>query len=277
MNILTQKHLNQLKRMKNNIRGLISGLLIFLSTPAFCQQPSAPVPVLEVIESMYKNYDSLAFLSFDVSFKYESDSVAGVQSNDYLTGSYTMAGKKTLYNLGDIHIMQNDSFFIAVYNADKLMLIDEPKTINSGNQLPMREQLDSLIGNFADQYTFSLTSISTDTGKITLLRVDSVAQFNKFTITYDKRDKLLYELYYEYPDIVEVDSGDNNISMIPVTKKLTVSFSKYRLDNYNDAAYDEGNYIYFENGVCKPVDKYLDFKVYYSRPSKTYSAPYIIP
>jgi hypothetical protein len=33
-----------------------------------------------------------------------------------------------------------------------------------------------------------------------------------------------------------------------------------------DENYAEANYIFFENGVCKPAQKYEGFKVYNSKP-----------
>jgi hypothetical protein len=54
---------------------------------------------------------------------------------------------------------------------------------------------------------------------------------------------------------------------VPVKRKrsLDVRFSNYRFDYVADRFYDENQYIYFEDRVCKPVDKYDSYRIYYTR------------
>jgi hypothetical protein len=235
--------------------------------------------ITQTLQNIYKNYDSVQYLSFDVRFDYGSDTLLGNFEAEQMNGTYTLAGKKAKYRLGDIDFMQNDSFFIAVYNKDKLILVDEPKAINLGSQLPMRQQMDSLLLAYSDHYTFSIYNQSVDTGVIQLLRADSLAQFDKFSITYDNRNQMLYQLSYEYVEPAELDSAVISAWRIatgsntdPVQKKrFNILFLNYRFDNYDEAVYDENNYIWFENGMCKPAAKYDDFKIYYTRPATKYN------
>lgn len=234
-------------------------------------QPTTGPGVPQIMQTIYQNYDSLLFLSFDVRFSYESDTVLGKFDSEQMDGTYTMAGKKAKYRLGDIDFMQNDSFFIAVYNRDKLIFVDEPKINNAGSGLPMRQQIDSLITAYSEHYSISTFNQGTDTGVIQLLRADSLAQFDRFSITYDNRNKMLYKVFYEYPEPVSdtatlSPSSPLNPNMFQ-KKRLTIQFSNYRFDNSDDELYDENNYIWFEDGVCKPVAKYNDFKIYYSKPA----------
>ena len=253
-------------------------IIVGCVTKIHAQNTSATAAITQTMQSIYQNYDSIKYLSFDVKFNYGSDTLLGKFDTEQMDGSYTMAGKRAKYRLGDIDFMQNDSFFIAVYNKDKLILVDEPKTINIGSQLPLRQQMDSLMLSYANQYTFSNFSQSTDTGVIQLLRADSTAQFDRFSISYDNRTKMLYSVSYEYAEPAELDSVVLNRMMAssgsttpPMQKKrLTISFHNYRFDNYDDTVYDENNYIWFDNGVCKPTAKYDDFKIYYSKPVTNY-------
>src|SRR5260370_24527456 len=64
----------------------------------------------QIMADIYKVYDSLNYLTFDLKYTYTSDTLNGDFTNDVLQGSYTMAGKKAKYNLGEIEFMQNDSF-----------------------------------------------------------------------------------------------------------------------------------------------------------------------
>ncbi len=237
-------------------------------------QPGPGITVSQIMQTIYQNYDSIRYLSFDVKFSYSSDTLLGRFESEEMDGTYTMAGKKAKYRLGDIDFMQNDSFFIAVYNRDKLIFVDEPKMNNTGSQLPMRQQMDSLLSAYSEHYTISNFNQGTDTGVIQLLRADSLAQFDRFSITYDNRNKILYKVFYEYPemflDTVGLSTSSTYDPNMIQKKRLTIQFLNYRFDNYDDEAYNENNYIWFENGVCRPVARYNDFKIYYSKPVLDY-------
>lgn len=220
------------------------------------------------MESIYKNYDSIPFMSFDVKFNYTSDTLLGDFTNEHLEGTYTMAGKKSKYRLGDIDFMQNESFFIAVYNSDKMILVDVPKTNNSGNNLPLRQMIDSLVQTYTTKFNVNRNFTNTGTAIIIFDRTDTTSQIDKFSITYDDRSKMILKVAYEYLEPVQPDPNINFTSL-PANRKrrLSIEFSNYRFDNYDDAVYNENNYIYFERGVCKPVAKYEDYKIYNSKPA----------
>jgi hypothetical protein len=243
--------------------------LCFMTIVLETQAQNITQPALAAtMESIYKNYDSIPFMSFDVKFNYTSDTLLGDYTNEQLEGTYTMAGKKAKYRLGDIDFMQNESFFIAVYNTDKIILVDVPKTNNSGNNLPLRQMMDSLVQSYTAQYNVNRNFTNTDTGIISFDRTDTTTQLEKFSITYDDRNKMILKIAYDYLEPVQLDSNVN-FSSLPANRKkrLTIEFSNYRFDNYDDAVYNENNYIYFERGVCKPVAKYEDFKIYNSKPA----------
>ncbi len=252
----------------------VATLLFALKTELKAQ--GTPPAIMQTLQSIYKNYDSVKYLSFDVKFDYGSDTLLGKFDAEQMDGTYTMAGNKAKYRLGDIDFMQNDSFFIAVYNKDKLILVDEPKVLNMGSQLPMRQQLDSLLNAYSEHYAISQFNQTAEIGVIQLLRSDSLAQFDKFSITYDNRNKMLYSISYNYIEPAELDAdviaaykASSGTNSDPVQKKrFTIRFLNYRFENYDDSVYDENNYIWFENGICKPAAKYEEFKIYYSKPVK---------
>lgn len=255
----------------------VAGLMCW-SCIMHAQGVPASTAVRQVMETMYRNYDSIKYLSFDVKFNYGSDTLLGKYDNEQMDGSFTLAGKRAKYRLGDIDFMQNDSFFIAIYNRDKLIMVDEPKMNNVGSQLPMRQQMDSLLLSYANQYTITLYMQGTDTGVIQLVRADSLAQFDKFSISYDDRTKMLYKVTYEYTEPAQLDSAvlaamelDPTAGLPVQKKKLSIQFLNYRFDNYDDTVYDENNYIWFENDVCKPVEKYEGYKIYNAKPVLIYN------
>ena len=258
------KNISSIKRHK-------TVLLIFLSfmiTVYEARAQNFTQPALAAtMESIYKNYDSIPFLSFDVKFNYTSDTLLGEYTNEQLEGSYTMAGKKSKYRLGDIDFLQNESFFIAVYNSDKMILVDVPKTNNTGNNLPLRQTMDSLVQTYTAKYNVNRNFINTDTGVISFDRTDTTSKLDKFSITYDDRNKMILKVAYEYLEPVQPDSNINFTLPANRKRRLSIEFSNYRFDNYDNAVYNENNYIYFERGVCKPVAKYEDYKIYNSKPA----------
>jgi hypothetical protein len=157
-------------------------------------------------------------------------------------------------------------------------MVDEPKAINMGSQLPMRQQIDSLLLAYDNHYNISSYNLSADTGVIQLLGADSLAQFERFALLYDNRNYILYQVSYEYKEPAELDSAvlasyraSTGTTDIPVQKKrFTIRFLNYRYENYEETVYDENNYIWFENGMCKPAARYEDYKIYYVKPAVHY-------
>ena len=56
----------------------------------------------QIMAGIYKAYDSIPYLTFDVTYTYNTDTLNGDFTHDLLAGSYTMAGKQAKYNLGNI-------------------------------------------------------------------------------------------------------------------------------------------------------------------------------
>ncbi|MFT3981140.1 MAG: hypothetical protein QM687_11765 [Ferruginibacter sp.] len=262
------------------LRKTITALTILL-LPAAALQAQNPTrdAIVQAMQGLYSSYDNVTYLSFDVKFSYGSDTLLGKFDNEQMDASYTLAGKKARYRLGDIDFLQNDSFFIAVYNRDKIILVDEPRAVNVGSQLPMRYQIDSLLEAYSDHYALNIDTSVTESCAITLTGIDSLAQLSLFSLTYDNANKLIKQISYEFNEPAELDTAvlaalrmaANDSSLVPVQKKrFTIQFLNYRLDNYDEAGYNENNYIWFENNVCKPAAKYEDYKIYYSKPQRQF-------
>jgi hypothetical protein len=219
----------------------------------------------QIMANIYKSYDSLNYLSFDVKYTYTSDSVNKEIMHDELEGSYTIAGKKARFNLGDIQFLQNDSFFIAVYNNDKIILVADPKSTNTGSELPIKQTIDSLLIDYQQHYILT-TRNEGDTGFLYFQKIngDSLAHFIKFSIGYDTVHNILYSIEYAFEERVE-GASQAVIDFVTVAKKLKVNFSNYRFDNFSESLYNENQYIFFEDGVCKPISKYSEYKMFYSR------------
>ena len=217
----------------------------------------------QVMARIYRSYDSIKYLSFDVKYTYTSDTLNGDFTHEVLPGTYTLAGKKAKFSLGDIEFMQNDSFFIAVYNNDKFIVVADPRNKNSGSELPMRPVMDSLV-KLLDHYTLGITNFG-DTAIVKLTKVDSVAKFNTFSLTFDTAQNIIHSIDYMFEESVPVDSAGYSLPPVTRKKRLKIEFSNYHFDDFSDRLYDENNYIFFEDGACKPIDKYNDFRIFYNR------------
>lgn len=252
--------------IKKSIKKNLVIVALLLATAALQNANGQSTPQ-EIMNRIYQKYDSLTYLTFDVKYVYSTDTVGGKFKTDVIKGTYTMAGKKALYNIGDIQFMQNDSFFISVYPKDKFIIVADPRTRNAGSELPMRNMIDSMITSYAQHYTVKMSSDSTE-GTIKFIRSDSMVQFDKFVINYDINDYYLNSIKYEFQE-PEVINEDDTTGAPPQTvmrkKSLTIKFSNYRADNFSPKNYSENNYIWFEDGECKAVEKYKGFRVFYSR------------
>lgn len=227
----------------------------------------------QIFANIYTAYDSIPYLSFDVKYTYASDGVNDKSANESLKGSYKMSGKNALYNIGNIQFMQNDSFFIAVYNDNKSIIVTNPHVAH-GSNLPMRSMMDSILHSYSAHYTISFKKVSDTTSAVNFVRADSLAQFDKLTIVYLSKNKaFLRSISYKFKIAAALDgSHDSTIesgtaSQQPTyyTKSLTIDFTNYRFDSFSDNLYDQSNYISFDNGTWKPVNKYKGFKIYDSR------------
>lgn len=227
--------------------------------------------VQDIMSGIYKKYDSLSYITFNVKYTYSTDTLLGDFTHEVMNGSYTMAGKKAKYTIGDIDFLQNDSFLIAVYNNDKFIMVSDPKTANAGSELPMRSVIDSMMQAYIQHYTISTSGAL---GRITFERADDTAQFKKFMISYDPATNYLRSIQYDYEENVMAEPAEDTTVALRSAlrqKRLTIDFSDYRLDNFSPQLYNENNYIWFEDGECKPIDKYRGYKIYYSR--SPYRAP----
>jgi len=248
---------------KRRINRLLFAIVITLICSHTVTAQSTPQ---QVMENIYKSYDSIQYLTFDIRFTYSSDTLYGDFAHDVLDGTFTMAGKKVKYNLGDVEFIQNDSFLIAVYNNDKYIIVSDPRTKNSGSELPMRLVMDSLLASYGQYYSISMTTIDSVTGQIRFQKTNENAQFEHFSITYYSDQYLLKAIDYTFLEPPILDSNVNYIEM-PASRqrRLKIEFFKYRGDNFSDSIYDENNYVYYEDGLFKPIPRYREFQVFNSR------------
>lgn len=232
----------------------------------------------------FKTYDSIPYITFDVKYTYFTDTAYSDFTHETMKGSYTMSGAKAKYSLGDVDYLQNDSFLVAVYHKDQMMVVSNPAP-NAGGSLPMRGVLDSLLNASATDYDFSVDvtidtipssveDIINTTGYIRLTRKagNTTAQFDKYELQFDIEKNTILKVEYVFTEpgqnLTSVDEPDPGLLLLKNTarkKTLRIDFANYRFDNFSDNVYSENNLIWEEDGEYKPVEQYKYYKVYNAR------------
>jgi hypothetical protein len=269
-----------MRNIQNRKTGL-TALLVFFILSAQAQPAIDSARVAAV--RFFRTYDSLQYLTFDTRFSYSSDTVYSDYTNEVMTGTYTMSGARVKYTLGKIDYLQNDSFHIAVYHDDQVIVVAPRNNANGGSFVPMRDALDSLLLAESAHYDFQTKTTGasesseledTDNGYIRLTRKtnDTLAQFNRYVITYQISTNLITTVEYEFTEpghsLSSVDEPNEAVRILKNTarkRRLKIEFTNYRFANFSDDAYSENNYVWNDDGEYKPVDKYKNYTVYNAR------------
>ncbi|MBI3137597.1 MAG: hypothetical protein HYZ15_03325 [Sphingobacteriales bacterium] len=229
--------------------------------------------------NFFRTYDSIPYLSFDVRYTLFSDTVYSDFSYETTRGSYTLSGKKARYTLGDVEYLQNDSILVAVYHRDEQIIVSDPPVQNTGSYVPLRQTLDSLLTAYSSSYDLWVKTTTADPdvdsiGYIRLVRksADTLGIYNRYVIEYNIERNFITKVEYEFTEpglgLSSVDEPSEGARLLKNTsrrKTLRIEFLNYRFDNFSDDRYSENNFIWLEDGVYKPVEKYKNYQVYSAR------------
>jgi hypothetical protein len=257
-----KKSINNKEMRKNRF---LRVTIVALILAAGMNTPQAKAQTLtDTIHGLYRSYDSMQNLTFDVRYVYTTDTINGETETEQLQGFYTMSNRKALYRLGNIEFMQNDSVLISVYHDDKIMMITPRQVNNAGSLLPLRQALDSMITSYSAHYTITHQHNTTDSISTIHFAGDSTVPFAHFYVLYDRADHLITAMKYVYYEVdEEIDlpraSFDDPVKR---ERRLTLYFENYRFDNISPALYDPSNYAWKEGEKWTPARKYIDYRVY---------------
>jgi hypothetical protein len=280
------KEFKNIKHINMNIRKLF--LLFIVVAVLGASEAKAQTAVdsaRNTVMQLFKTYDSIPYITFDVKYIYKSDTTYSDFTYETIKGSYTMSGSKAKYTLGDVEYLQNDSFLVAVYHKDQMMVVSSPVINNAGAYLPMRDLLDSLLQSYSGDYDISVDNkIDTipssvedvvDTkGFIRLTRKPGniQAQFDRYLLEFDIEQNIITKVEYEFSDpgldltsVDEPDAGRRLLKNTARKRTLQIEFANYRFDNFSDEVYNENNLVWTEDGEYKPVEQYKYYKVYNAR------------
>lgn len=240
---------------------LVAGLTSGLSA-----QPD--VEARSAMQSLYKIYDSTDFITFDVRYHFYTDTVFGDFHKEEMSGTYTMSGRNAKFSMNEVEYLQNDSFFVAVYNKEKMIMVGNSRMANAGSYMPMREAIDSVLNAYSAHYNITVqNNESNPEGYIQFSRADTIATFDKFLIQFDTQHKYLTGITYVFDEISEIGEDTDSTATRQITHKriLTIDFLNYRFDNFEEDHYNENKYFWNDEGELKPTMKYTGYKIYNSR------------
>jgi hypothetical protein len=258
----------QKKRLIPVLPAIAFVLLFTLAGIVSKGQSATANQVRTAIAAINNRYDSAFFLSFDVKMIYDIDTLwAGTDSADYnhteMTGSYTFNGNKALYKLGEIEYLQNDSFSVALYKENKLMLVARPLPGQKpGMFIPTRSMLDSMMTRLEQQFVFEMVYSSDSSAMIIKLDANSADNiYRSIRIVYDPVSYLLTSVQYTFKDMTY--AGDLPEGSPDRIATMSFNFSGYRVEAVSASVFDETKYIFFDGpNEIKPIAAYRDFTIY---------------
>lgn len=227
-----------------------------------------------------KLYDSAIYLSFDVKYIYQTDTVETRFKNSELSGYYTLYGSKSYYKIGNIEYMQNDSFHIAAYNDEKFLIVTKMNkaVVGASKVLPLREMIDSMF--YSNYHHYNLSSESIINRDDTLQQIsfvkktnDTIGLYDYFKINYRPKTYALQSLEYGFKQPVTPDENDtmpakSNFSFLPQVMwnvKFKISFDHYRVGEIDPTLFSEARFIHEETvGNWVASDRYLGYRIFYS-------------
>ncbi|MCX6317420.1 MAG: hypothetical protein NTW29_09035 [Bacteroidetes bacterium] len=220
------------------------------------------------IHAINKAYDSAFFLTFNVKMNYRSDTLwAGTDSADFnnseVEGMYTFHRKKALYQLGDITYLQNDSFAIALYNEQKLLMVGKIiPGVQTGSFLPTRTLVDSMTTQLVQLFSYTLSK-SDSVNIIQMTALDSNAAYESIRMAYEPSTHYLLHVHFRMKDYgYEMNSASAGSGIIRKAD-MDIQFSHYRVSQISAAVFNESQFIYFDGpDSIRPADRYRDYTIY---------------
>lgn len=244
-------------------------LLLLVQLGYYGRAQTAADTARAALLSIDSAYSHGFYLGFDIRITYSSDTLwAGTDSADFnyseMIGNYTFNGNKALYRLGDIEYMQNDSFTVALYRENKIILVG--KTLPgqaTSSFMPTKAVFDTMMARLDQEYTCSMQTMGDFKCVHFVANNDSAIIFKTIRIDYDPVSFLLQKVvytmndngYYDNPGALQVPESRHVV--------LTFDFMNHRAGDVNPGYFNEMNYLFFDGpDIIKPASAYKDFTIY---------------
>lgn len=251
----------------------LGGILLIMMTLGQVKGTAQNLSVGDVttyFDHINAKYDSADFQSFDVEMLYKSDTTEkGLFLKDEVHASYTISGKSASYKIGNIEFLRNDSFAIAIYHADKIIMLGPSPKSSGGSVLYYRTFIDSFLAQLGNGYTYQLESSAQLSGykNLVITAIDQQhAIYEKLEFEFRESDYQLSQIIYHMKEI----GGDFGVQSQGYTNarkaQLILKFSNYNHSVVDPAIFCECRFIQLEGpGKFTPASDFRDYKIYNNR------------
>lgn len=244
-------------RIALTVTGVFTGSLLMAQSPIL---DSAKAEMYRI----NKVFDSSAYLGFNVSMVYDTDTLFGKFEHAEVYGNYILNRKNMYSRLEQVEFIQTDSFVYNIDNDSKMLMMTKDAVANS-TKFPVREFADSIIAWYDTSYV------------ITMHVQDSTTRVIEFNARFPDLPYTRFAMYYQaisyYPlrfdmamqgefDLTEIpDSLLSKVKVKPMLQRMSIIFSDYHpvtdvsvFNDSNYATYDRAKRYY------RPNPKYRGYR-----------------
>ncbi|MEO5889696.1 MAG: hypothetical protein ABIQ31_05550 [Ferruginibacter sp.] len=236
-------------------RFIVPLLQVLLFTPIIQGQVDQNNPAIKKLADIAAAYKSANRLSFDVNYLYSTESRPNTYL-DSLSGSFKINGNRYNYKIDSTEFIGNDSINISIFNEDKIIYVNSPANIQSGNPLAM---IDSVM--LMNQYSSATLTTVGPLQKIAIV-FNPGFMFKKVEYTITPITNLITKMV----GVIE-SSEMYDPAVKPLFDKrneygiLEVRFRNYGLSGFLDNVFSEGQYLIRVGNQYKPVGRYANYQI----------------
>ncbi len=220
----------------------------------------------QIFKEVRKAYNSYEYLSYKVNYFYAKEKTP-TDYIDTVTGSYKVHGKYYWGMLDSVEYMQNEKFFISVYNEDKIILLNSTS--------PVWQQANNNWDSIWLKQKHKVNTIAAEQeGRLLLtFNFHSDSVYKRIELQYNSKTKLMEKIIYVMreptgaagPDEEETERADGEkLSDFIV---MEVRFSQYSVAPFDTGLYNETRYVLKNDKEYVPAEKYQDYTILIGSPN----------
>lgn len=218
------------------------------------------------LSSIYRAYDSMRYVSFDIRIVMDTDTLNGQSQHSEQLGRFSVAGKKYHYTLGGNEVMQNDSFLVSFYKLGRTVILDRPRAGGASSIIPgSRGAMDSILSSYSNSYNM-FTDDTEDGHKLLLLHAKGAQMpYSDISMEYDPRRHYLLKSSYTFygPVHAQADSIASSSAQTLRRHVLSVYYENYRFDPESfTSAFSEARFVRYDGKRYWPVQAYANYQFF---------------
>jgi hypothetical protein len=240
---------------------ILSACILFCVRRTIAQEDNRSAAI-DALTRLAAQYMQTPLLSFDVLYRYSSESSPGVYL-DSLRGSYKMDSARYWCLLDSTEMLNTGKFVVILYREDKLMYLTLPSAgMASANPLAMADSF------FTKKEGLQYGIMHTGSQTRVTIQFDKGSAYKSLVYDIDDKTGLLMRMtsvvqsdrLYDPSVRQRVTPGDS----YAVVETL---FSNYRQKKFDAGVFDTGRYFKKEAGDYKSIAPYDQYKIFLGKTS----------